>query len=71
MQTCQVPGHQNEGLMIREVGPEEENGDAEEVVPVVNALEEADDSKEFSDIDLKETFFFVYIIFFEQNYLCC
>jgi len=44
-------GPPNQAMVIREIGPEEKNSDAEEIIPVVNAPEDAEDAEVLSDID--------------------
>ncbi|AAB61044.1 contains similarity to A. thaliana zinc finger protein (PID:g976277) [Arabidopsis thaliana] len=46
-----VQGPPNQAMVIREIGPEEKNSDAEEIIPVVNAPEDAEDAEVLSDID--------------------
>ena len=44
-------GPQNQGVVIREIGPEEENGSAEEIVAVVGEPEDNEDHDGMEDID--------------------
>lgn len=45
------PRHNNQGVVIREIGAGEENGDANEIVPDVEAPSDGSDAEALDDID--------------------